>query len=153
GFEVAEWLGSKSTNIIAGVGGFEGRALNAGDGLRLCEDADSVHMGLTAGRSIVPHYSRHPTVRALPGAEFELINAKAEAELREYSFTVPNDSNRMGYRLAGPGLYLLHKKELRSSAVDFGTGQLMPDGGLTVLMADHQTTGGYPRIAGAIEPD
>jgi len=59
----------------------------------------------------------------------------------------------MGYRLAGPRLHLLHKKELLSSAVDFGTVQLMPDGGLTVLMADHQTTGGYPRIAGVIEPD
>ena len=153
GFGIEEWLGSKSTNLLAAVGGFEGRRLKAGDRLSFGPRAESGVPGITAGRSIVPHYSPHPTVRVLPGAEFALLTAKAEAEFREGSFTVTNDSNRMGYRLAGPRLHLLNRRELLSAAVDFGTVQLMPDGGLTVLMADHQTTGGYPRIAGVIEPD
>jgi antagonist of KipI len=59
----------------------------------------------------------------------------------------------MGYRLMGEPLYLLHEKELVSSAVAFGTIQILPDGQLIILMADHQTTGGYPRIANVIAQD
>ena len=53
----------------------------------------------------------------------------------------------MGFRLEGEPLYLLDNSELVSSAVNFGTIQLLPDGQMIILMADHQTTGGYPRIA------
>ena len=48
---------------------------------------------------------------------------------------------------------MLERKEMLSSAVNFGTIQLLPDGQIIVLMADHQTTGGYPRIAHVIEQD
>jgi antagonist of KipI len=53
----------------------------------------------------------------------------------------------MGYRLFGEELIAEKKDQLVSSAVDFGTVQLLPNGQLIVLMADHQTTGGYPRLA------
>jgi antagonist of KipI len=56
----------------------------------------------------------------------------------------------MGYRLQGEPLEPLEKKQLISSSVNFGTVQLLPSGQLIVLMADHQTTGGYPRIASVI---
>src|SRR5690554_1592021 len=59
----------------------------------------------------------------------------------------------MGFRLRGEPLFPLHEKELVSSAVDFGTIQLLPDGQLIVLMADHQTSGGYPRIGSVIPTD
>lgn len=59
----------------------------------------------------------------------------------------------MGFRLQGEPLYLLNDKELVSSAVNFGTIQLLPDGQMIILMADHQTTGGYPRIAHVIPTD
>lgn len=59
----------------------------------------------------------------------------------------------MGYRLVGEPLTLSAPTELLSSAVSFGTIQLLPDGQLIVLMADHQTTGGYPRIANVIGID
>ena len=59
----------------------------------------------------------------------------------------------MGFRLNGEPLYLLNKIELVSSAVDFGTMQLLPDGQLISLMADHQTSGGYPRIAHVVSTD
>ncbi len=59
----------------------------------------------------------------------------------------------MGFRLNGEPLYLLDKIELVSSAVNFGTVQLLPDGQLIVLMADHQTSGGYPRIANIVSAD
>ena len=53
----------------------------------------------------------------------------------------------MGYHLSGEALTRKRKEELVSSAVNFGTVQLLPDGHLIILMADHQTTGGYPRVA------
>jgi antagonist of KipI len=56
----------------------------------------------------------------------------------------------MGYRLQGKALEPERKEQLVSSAVNFGTVQLLPSGQLVVLMADHQTTGGYPRVANVI---
>ena len=53
----------------------------------------------------------------------------------------------MGYRLYGEELMTEKNEQLVSSAVDFGTVQLLPNGQLIILMADHQTTGGYPRLA------
>ena len=59
----------------------------------------------------------------------------------------------MGFRLSGAPLYLSDNLELVSAAVDFGTIQLLPDGQMIILMADHQTTGGYPRIAHVVSND
>ena len=60
----------------------------------------------------------------------------------------------MGFRLSGGELLRLADPiEILSSAVNFGTIQLLPDGQWIVLMADHQTSGGYPRVAHVIEHD
>jgi antagonist of KipI len=59
----------------------------------------------------------------------------------------------MGYRLKGEGLLRSNNQELISTAATFGTVQLLPDGQLIILMADHQTTGGYPRVAQVIMTD
>ena len=69
------------------------------------------------------------------------------AVFTEVAYTVSRQSDRMGYRLLGKPLALQHTAPLLSSAVSNGTLQLLPDGQLIALMADHQTTGGYPRIA------
>jgi len=68
-------------------------------------------------------------------------------------FSITNASDRMGFRLSGEPITLREPLELLSSAVNFGTIQLLPDGQLILLMADHQTTGGYPRIAHVISHD
>jgi antagonist of KipI len=63
------------------------------------------------------------------------------------SFVITQQSDRMGYRLNNIPLPVNTNEELVSSAVSFGTVQLLPDGKLIILAADHQTTGGYPRVA------
>jgi antagonist of KipI len=68
-------------------------------------------------------------------------------------FIVDKQSNRMGYRLKSAPLQSTISMELISSAVTKGTVQLLPDGQLIILMADHQTTGGYPRIGHVIGAD
>lgn len=151
GFDIEQWLGSRSTNVVAGVGGVNGRKLEASDRIELRMPA--FRKEHTIGPSIIPKYSRFPTVRVIPCGEFQLLTALSERLFVNEGFTVMKDSNRMGYRLAGPKLHLLHKKEMVSAAVTFGTIQLLPDGQLIILMADHQTSGGYPRIANVISAD
>lgn len=148
GFDLEKWLGSAATNLTAGLGG--GR-LEAGDRLRL--GSPRLTGGLTLGPSVIPAYSRFPTVRVVPSGEFGLLTAISERSFETDGFTLEKDSDRMGYRLSGPQLHLLHKKELVSASVTFGTIQLLPDGQLIVLMADHQTSGGYPRLANVIYCD
>ncbi len=154
GFKLEKVLKSFSTNLTAKFGGFEGRKLQNGDSLKLNnESAQIANHKSQIANSILPFYSRFPTVRVIAGAEFENLNALSEQNLLKTDFMISHNSDRMGFRLNGKPLYLLNKKELVSSAVNFGTIQLLPDGQMIILMADHQTTGGYPRIANIISHD
>jgi len=151
GFAVSKWLGSASTNLIAELGGIDGGRLQAGD--RVGCETSGITKILTIGTSIRPLYSRFPTVRFVPGVEFASLTALSERKFLSDSFTLSNDSNRMGFRLSGGPLHLLDSDELVSAAVCFGTIQLLPDGQIVILMADHQTSGGYPRIGNVISVD
>ena len=155
GFTIEKWLASASTNLTAKIGGFEGRSLTKGDRLFFnsrFQIPDS-RFRYRISRSVIPHYSSMPTVRVVAGAEFNKLTAFSEQTFLSQNYTVSRNSNRMGFRLDGEPLYLLDKTELVSSAVAFGTIQLLPDGQMIILMADHQTSGGYPRIAHVISKD
>jgi antagonist of KipI len=108
---------------------------------------------------LIPRYSHFPTVRVIPGAEFEKLTAISVENFLKKSFKVSHLSDRMGFRLEGEPLYLIDESErsfkasMVSSAVNFGTIQLLADGQMVILMADHQTSGGYPRIAHVVEVD
>jgi antagonist of KipI len=80
------------------------------------------------------------------GSEYALLEKISQKSFVTNQFKISNQSNRMGYRLEGQALLLSNKKECVSSAVSFGTIQLLPNAQMIILMADHQTTGGYPRI-------
>jgi biotin-dependent carboxylase uncharacterized domain len=154
GFALEKWLSSNSTNLVASAGGFEGRRLRAGDRVGFCKAAlERQNPACSISRSLIPIYSSFPTVRVIAGAEFEMLSSKSRNAFLTTGYTLTNESNRMGYRLTGKPLYLSHGIEILSSGVSFGTIQLLPDGNLIVLMADHQTTGGYPRIANVITLD
>jgi antagonist of KipI len=98
------------------------------------------------GSSLRPHYSADPMIRVLVGAHRDALTEDARIRLYGDRFRVSPRSDRMGYRLEGEPLRLTEPLELLSEAVVFGTIQLPPDGQPIVLMADRQTTGGYPRI-------
>ena len=155
GLEIERWLGSASTNLTAKIGGFDGRSLTKDDRLFFKQPAtnDGRRTNYKISKSLIPRYSSNSTVCVVAGAEFERLTALSESDFLTRDFTVGSDSNRMGFRLTGEPLYLIDKVELVSSAVDFGTIQLTPDGQMIILMADHQTTGGYPRIAHVASTD
>jgi len=154
GFDVPEWLKSRSTNLGAAYGGFEGRRLRSGDVVGVCEPPDEIDvLRSSISPSLIPHYGRFPTVRVVRGGDFERLTASSQNVFRRENFVISKDSNRMGFRLRGEPLQQDRPEEMISSAVTFGTIQLLPDGQLIALMADQQTAGGYPRIAQVIERD
>lgn len=148
GFRLEKWLGSASTNVVAKMGGFQGRRLEKGDRIFLnSDDASAIPHDRIISNSLLPRYGRFPTVRITPGAEFDALNALGQQTLVRENFVISANSDRMGFRLQGEPVHLPENNEIVSSAVNFGTIQLLADGQLIVLMADHQTSGGYPRIA------
>ncbi|HMS42433.1 MAG TPA: biotin-dependent carboxyltransferase family protein [Pyrinomonadaceae bacterium] len=153
GFNLPEIFGSLSTNLTAGFGGIEGRKLQNGDRIELKSKVQSPKPKVQIANSLLPFYSRFPTVRVVVGAEFDDLTALSEQNFLKTDFVITQNSDRMGFRLIGEPLHLLDSKEFVSSAVNFGTIQLLPDGQMIILMADHQTSGGYPRIASVIPND
>jgi antagonist of KipI len=149
GFEAKTWLRSASTNLTANIG----KLLKQNDSVKFKSIKQIANLKSKIANSLLPYYSKFPTVRIVAGAEFENLTALSEQNLLKKSFTISNQSDRMGFRLEGEPLYLLDSQELISSAVNFGTIQLLPNGQMIILMADHQTTGGYPRIAHVISAD
>jgi antagonist of KipI len=153
-------FGSRSTYLRAQFGGVEGRSLRSGDLLNpgiLSPTAERIAASLLAagttavGRwsvatTIRPAYNDDPIVRVIPGAHHDLLDESSRDRLTSSTFRVSSNSDRMGYRLNGVQLALREPTELLSEGVAFGTIQLPPGGEPIVLMADHQTTGGYPRI-------
>lgn len=154
GFAADEWLGSFSTNLVAGAGGVSGRRLETGDRIRFRKPVSATaDAAASISPSLIPRYSKLPTVRITRGAEFGDLTEQARYVLLNETFAITSNSDRMGFRLSGPPLSTDTRLEMLSSAVNFGSIQLLPDGQLIVLMADHQTTGGYPRIAHVAEHD
>ncbi|HWR33907.1 MAG TPA: biotin-dependent carboxyltransferase family protein [Chitinophagaceae bacterium] len=156
GIDVPEWLGSRSTHLKAGFGGYYGRALQKEDEIRVTSSglASSI---LKEKEFIVLPWQADDNwgdvtgeIFILPGNEWERLTSSSKENFVMTSFVITNQSDRMGYRLNNIPLSCMNNEELVSSAVSFGTVQLLPDGRLIVLMADHQTTGGYPRIAHVI---
>jgi antagonist of KipI len=145
GFQTEKWLGSASANLRAGIG----KALKQGDEVFFNSKfkIQDSRFNYKISPSMIPRYSNFPTVRVTAGAEFEALTALSAETFLKNSFSVTVNSDRMGFRLAGEPLSMLEETRLVSSAVQFGTIQLLPDGQMIILMADHQTTGGYPRLA------
>ncbi len=167
GIDVPELLGSRSTLLRGGWGGFEGRRLAAGDcpaaGEPVClghprwqlpfgtAPAWSIHL-----RSLPSLSARTPaTLRFLSGTHWGQLTPAAQAAFSGHRFVLRSESDRMGYRLRGPVLKLEEADHgrLKSAAVVPGTLQLPADGQLLLLMADCAPTGGYPRIGHVISAD
>lgn len=166
GFKSKMDLKSASTYKPALFGGYQGRALKAGDLLEWNPERSSVSEKIfqslllngkdftVAGWSADFNCSSDSKiVRIFRGPEWDWFNHRDQDKLFNDSFGISNQSDRMGYRLTGSPLNLSEKKEMLSTAVCKGVIQVTHDGNLVLLMADAQTTGGYPRIAVAAAAD
>ncbi len=161
GYGVPAVLGSTSTNLAASFGGHEGRPLRAGD--RLVTKSPREHYPAlqrrfhSEGQPIQGpewfaawtgdlDFSRPCTLRMIQGPQWPDLTEASRSGFLGDSFRVDSRSNRIGIRFQGPALMLEQPMEMVSSGVATGTLQLPPDGTPILLMADRQTTGGYPRL-------
>ncbi len=162
GYDVPLVMGSRSTCLRAVFGGLEGRALVAGDMVHTKEPGEygtkmmysllsrGAHSFAQAkwGISQVhtsPDRLRRP-VRVMAGLQYDAFTEKAKYDFFGSDFLITTKSDRMGYRLSGPKLELKAPLEMISEVASLGTVQVPPDGMPIILMADHQTTAGYPVI-------
>jgi antagonist of KipI len=160
GWDVPEVLGSRSTFITASIGGFNGRNLQAGDTLSSIEAVNPTTATIfsllksenitypawsVARRMFLPADSKR--IRIVPAHEFSWFHGLAIVNFLSLPYTLSMNSNRMGYHLDGEPITRIIKNELLSTAVATGTIQVTGNGSMVLLMADCQTTGGYPRIA------
>jgi antagonist of KipI len=158
GIDVPVTLGSRSTDLRAGFGGHEGRALRDGDVLPLIGRPGSSTPATVISSWTAPHdwilpAQRDPILRFVRGADWNRFNASSLEDLTSKAFAVSTDSDRMGVRLDGPELKRRDDIDLISEAVAPGTIQVPPGGKPILLLGDCQTIGGYPKIAHVITVD
>lgn len=152
GFASSSWLNSNSTHIQLNEGG---QSLTTGTVLHYKKEVSSAISEI----KIASWYVQSPvdlsdkTIHFIKGKEWSLLSEAKKAQFIQNLYQIDNNSNRMGYRFTGGAIYLEQSTELISTAVTKGTIQLLPNGLPLVLMADHQTTGGYPRIGYVISAD
>lgn len=165
GIKVPEVMGSKSTYIRAKIGGYEGRELQRRD-ILACGDLTSTNKmmveqakAMNAPFSWSVHYAsfytfkRSQTIRILTGSEFDRFDSESQKALVSEPYKLSVNADRMGYQLEGETLSLSEKFELLSEGVTYGTIQVPSNGQPIILMADRQTTGGYPKIGQVISAD
>ena len=146
GIDVPLVMGSRSTNLKCAFGGYGGRALKAGDVLELGKPKlsfDRVKKRRTKGIET----EKIIEVRAVPGPQQEYFTEAGEKAFYSGTYTITDQSDRMGYRLKGPLVESKNGTDIISDAIPLGAVQIPPSGQPIVLLADRQTTGGYAKIA------
>jgi antagonist of KipI len=161
GFALEPVLGSRSTYLPGRFGGYEGRTLRRGDRLPLQQNVAELSKERFArlkgrnGRSVrwwappLTAPDREPILlHVIEGEHYGRFDSTAQRAFLDTVWSITPDSNRMGFRLAGvPLARPTDESEILSAPTCLGTVQVPASGQPIVLMADHQTTGGYPRIA------
>jgi biotin-dependent carboxylase-like uncharacterized protein len=150
GFDIAPVLGSQSTYIRGGFGGWHGRALQAGDHLPLARERASDRLDHRLESLELGWPKRF---RALLGPQREMFSERELANFFSTEFVVSPDTDRVGMRLHGPLVHDPRGVQMVSDAVAPGSVQVPGSGLPIVLLADRQTTGGYPKIATVISAD
>ena len=151
GIQTPPVLGSRATHLVSHMGGFNGRALRAGDRVPIVNAAPTRRQRKSAGLTL-PTKGR-ALLRVMAGPQDRWFQADALRAIASVSFRISPQSNRMGYRLQGPPLVRAREDELISEPVGIGAIQVPAAGEPILLMADRQTAGGYPKIGYVISAD
>src|SRR6266849_1977196 len=169
GIEVRLFLGSASTHILSGLGGYEGRALRKGDVLTIGPPGvdgqkrtrrnarSSGGAGIVGKRRLAAQALEKVKIRKVlrvtPGPQSDWFPESAEKIFYESTYRVAEESNRMGIRLLGAAIAAPAGGEMISEGVALGAIQV-PEGGLPIILfVEQQTTGGYPKIANVVSAD
>lgn len=153
GLDVPVVMGSKSTNLKSKVGGFEGRKLGAGDEIGFL--APKTWLPNMSKRKLTPDdfSAREYTLRVVMGPQDNCFTDKGIATFLGSTYTVSNEYDRMGCRMQGDVIEHKNGGDIITDGISFGAVQVPSHGNPIVMMADHQTTGGYTKIANVISVD
>lgn len=153
GLDVPVVMGSRSTNLKAKIGGIEGRRLGAGDeiGFR----SPKTWLPNMASRKLpIPELSaREHTLRVVMGPQDDCFTEEGLSTFLGNAYTISNEYDRMGCRMEGPVIAHKNGGDIITDGISFGAVQVPSHGNPIVMMADHQTTGGYTKIACVISVD
>ena len=152
GIVVRPFLGSASTHILSGLGGFEGRPLLKGDVLRIGRASKRFRKRTMAWQAF-ENLSRRKILRATPGPQADWYSEKSRRAFYAGTYRVGEQSNRMGLRLEGVAISQLGAGEMITEGVSLGAIQAPAGGAPIILFVEQQTTGGYPKIANVISAD
>lgn len=152
GIAVEPFLGSASTHVLSGLGGFEGRALRKGDRLEI-GTAHSLFRKGTLSPKALERLRPHNVLRVTEGPQSDWFADSAWEMLCVSTFRVAEQSNRMGIRLEGSPVPIDVRREMITEGVSLGAVQVTPSGQPIILFVEQQTTGGYPKIANVIAAD
>ena len=161
GYCLDQKFGSTSTYLRSAIGGFEGRALRALDIIALNRSFVGADLEFLAvklwGTKVYLRASlfklNRSKIRIVKSSQWNDFTPESQANILTETFKVTPVSDRMGYRLQGPDLKLSAPRQMISESVVFGTIQVPVGGQAIILMADRQTTGGYPKIAYVVSVD
>ena len=152
GVRVAPVLGSASTHLLSGLGGFNGRALRKGDVLEIGVPTKRLPVRKLSSEAR-DMFQPRKILRVTAGPQSDWFLEDAQRSLLQSVFRVTEQADRMGLRLEGPALALRTAKEMISEGVSLGAVQVTPSGQAILLFVEQQTAGGYPKIANVIGAD
>jgi antagonist of KipI len=152
GIRVPKFLGSASTHLLSGLGGFQGRALCRGDVLQIGRSAKRIpqrRISQTALFALKPRKK----LRVTDGPQSASFSEDTKHAFFRTRFRVSEQSDRLGVRLEGAKLTTDGPADMITEGVPLGAVQITPSGQPIILGVDQQTTGGYPKIASIISAD
>jgi len=152
GIAVKPFLGSASTHLLSGLGGYEGRALRKGDVLQINDEVTSFRKKTIAPQAL-EQLAPRKVLRVTPGPQSEWFPESSLRAFCENTYRVAEESNRMGLRLEGQPIARESNSEMITEGVSLGAVQITASGLPIILFVEQQTTGGYPKIANVISAD
>ncbi len=153
GIAVEAFLGSASTHLLSGLGGYEGRALRRGDAIAIGTAAAASPRARVADEAL-RRLAPRKTLRVTEGPQAEWFSREATAAFYAATYRVAENSNRMGVRLEGASVVAASAGgEMITEGVSLGAVQVPPDGQPIIVFVEQQTTGGYAKIANVIAAD
>ncbi len=159
GIDVPLVMNSRSTYLRAGIGGFQGRALKTGDRIQvnvLQYNESSSQVPKHTRRLhplLIPTYQVPIEVGVILGPQADAFTSESIADFLDHRFIITPQSDRMGYRLQGVKLKHKASTDMISEGIVMGSIQVPASGDPIIVLADRQTTGGYPKIATVITVD
>ncbi|MBP3927149.1 MAG: biotin-dependent carboxyltransferase family protein [Clostridium sp.] len=153
GLDIPVVMGSKSTNLKSRVGGYQGRKLGGGDEIGFIAPKTTLpNMGK---RKVTPDdfTATEQVIRVVLGPQDDCFTEKGLKTFLSETYTFTNESDRMGCRLEGEVIEHKNGGDIITDGIAFGAIQVPSHGKPIIMMADHQTTGGYTKIAAVISVD